>query len=66
MDTRGPASMTVAASFSHNIPSTLLQDHQLRLEYLQPKEHLYGCGGIHIRIGKRISSPSQYIIPRPQ
>jgi hypothetical protein len=32
---------------SHNIPSTLLQDHQLRLEYLQPKEHhLYSCGGL--------------------
>jgi hypothetical protein len=45
--TRGPPIMTIAASFSHNIPSTLLQDHQLWLEYLQPKErHLYSCGSL--------------------
>jgi len=32
--TRSPPITTVAARFNHNIPSTLLQDHQLRLEYL--------------------------------
>jgi hypothetical protein len=30
-------------------------------EVLQPKEHhLHGCSGIHIRIGERMSPPSQY------
>jgi hypothetical protein len=47
VDTRGPAITTVTASFDHNIPSAYLQHHQLRPEYLQPKEHhLYSCGGL--------------------
>jgi len=46
-DVHGPAITTVAASFGHNISSAHLQHHQLRPEYLQPKEHhLYGCGGL--------------------
>jgi len=56
VDTRGPTIMIVAASFNHNIPSTLLQNHQLRLEYLQPKKpYLYGCGVSHICIGEIMS-----------
>jgi hypothetical protein len=47
VDTRSLAITTVMTSFGHNIPSTHLQHHQLRPEYLQPKEHhLYGCGGL--------------------
>jgi hypothetical protein len=47
VDTRSLAITTIMTSFGHNIPSTHLQHHQLRPEYLQPKEHhLYGCGGL--------------------
>jgi hypothetical protein len=60
----------VAMCLSCNITDITLLDRHLTLEYLQPKEqHLYGCGGLphpYSRIGERMSSPSQYIIPRPQ
>jgi hypothetical protein len=41
MDTYGPTIMTVAASFSQNNPSTMLRDHRLQLEYLQPRNLIY-------------------------
>jgi hypothetical protein len=50
---------TVVTGLSRNIPDNMLLDHYLTLEYLKRNEqHLYGCGGSHIRIGERMSSPS--------
>jgi hypothetical protein len=58
-EAHGPTITTVTASFGHNISSTHQQHHQLRPEYLQPKEHhLYGCGGLPHRIGGIMSPPS--------
>jgi hypothetical protein len=58
---------TVVVGFNRNITNTTLQDHRPPQVYLQPKKHhLYGCGGGHIRIGERMISRSQYIIPRCQ
>jgi len=61
VDTRGPPITIVAASFSHTIPSTLLQDHHPPLVYLQPKQqHLHGCRVNRIRTGGIMSPSSQH------
>jgi hypothetical protein len=44
--------------FNRSNPNRMLPDHHPPQEYLQSQEyHLHGCGGVHIRIGERMSSP---------
>jgi hypothetical protein len=53
---------TAATGFNRNNPIIMLPDnHPPQGNYLQSKEHhLHDCGGSHIRIGKKMSSLSQY------